>query len=105
MKEDIAGRIHRERYGKSDKLNALGNRNNEFQDGYAMGVNTLGNVARKVIKDEEQLRKEVGDDLGSGFAEWQRGFCAARSQLAAAGIRNRKRRKAPPFYPAKPDDA
>jgi hypothetical protein len=105
MKEDIAGRIHRERYGKSDKLNALGNRNNEFQDGYAMGVNTLGVVARKVIKNEEQLRKEVGDDLGSGFAEWQRGFCAARSQLAAAGIRSPQRQKAAPYNAANPDEA
>ena len=105
MKEDTAGRIHRERYGKSDKLNAVGNRNNEFQEGYAMGVNTLGEDARKVIEDEEQLRKEVRDDLGSGFAEWRRGFSAARSQLAAAGIRSRNRQKPPFFNPAKPDDA
>lgn len=84
MQEDTAGRIHREQYGKSDKLNAVGNRNNEFQDGYARGVNTLGEAASKVIENEEQLRKEVDDALGSGFAEWQRGFCAARSQLAAA---------------------
>jgi hypothetical protein len=105
MKEDTAGRIHRERYGKSDKLNAVGNRKNEFRDGYAMGVQSLGEDTCKVVETEEELRKEVGDDLGSGFAEWRRGFCAARSQLAAAGIRNRKKREAPPFYPAKPDDA
>ena len=49
-----------------------------------MGVNTLGEIARKVIPNEERRRKEVGDDLGSGFAEWQRGLCAALSQLAAA---------------------
>jgi hypothetical protein len=104
MKEDTAGRIHRERYGKSDKLNAVENRNSEFRDGYAIGVESLGEDARKVVEAEEALRKEVGDDLGSGFAEWRRGFCAARSQLDAAGIKNRKRQKAPP-NPAKPDDA
>ena len=105
MKEDTAGRIHRERYGKSDKLNAIGNRNNEFRDGYAIGVQSLGEDTRKVVEAEEELRKEVGDDLGSGFAEWRRGFCAARSQLAAAGIRSLKRQKAPPYNPANPDEA
>jgi hypothetical protein len=93
MKEDSAGRIHRERYGKSDKANAVGNRNNEFQDGYAMGAQSLGEDARTVIKEERQLRQEVADDLGSGFAEWTRGFWAARSQMAAAGIKNRRRKK------------
>ena len=95
MKEDTAGRIHRERYGKSDKLNAVG---------FAMGVQSLGEDPRKVVEAEAELRKEVGDDLGSGFAEWRRGFCAARSQLDAAGIKNRKRQKASP-NPAEPDDA
>ena len=52
LPNDIAGTVHWKYYGKSDKVNAVGNRNNEFQDGYAMGVNTLGDVARKVIKDE-----------------------------------------------------
>jgi hypothetical protein len=90
VKEDTPGKTHRERYGKSDKVNAVENRNNEFQDGYAMGVQTFGEDACAVIEEEEQLRKEVGDDLRSGFAEWQRGFSAARSQLLAAGIKRRK---------------
>ena len=105
MKEDTAGRIHRERYGKSDKLNAVGNRNNEFRNGYAMGVQSLGEDTCKVVETEEELRKEVGDDLGSGFAEWRRGFCAARSQLAAAGIRSPQRQKAAPYNAANPDEA
>ena len=105
MKEDTAGRIHRERYGKSDKLNAIGNRNNEFREGYAMGVQSLGEDTRKLVETEEELRKEVGDDLGSGFAEWRRGFSAARSQLAAAGIRSPQRQKAPPYNAANPDEA
>jgi hypothetical protein len=92
MKEDTPGKIHRERYGKSDKVNAVQNRNNEFQEGYAMGVQSFGEDAFTVIEEEEQLRREVGDDLRSGFAEWQRGFAAARSQLDAAGIKRRKRR-------------
>ena len=87
--EDTAGRNHFSIYGKSDKANAIGNRNNEFQDGYAMGAESLGCDAYKIIGEEEQLRTEVGDDLGSGFAEWKRGLWAARSQMAAAGITSR----------------
>ncbi|MGB7836963.1 MAG: hypothetical protein WBL40_02505, partial [Terrimicrobiaceae bacterium] len=89
MIEDTAGRNHFSIYGKSDKANAIGNRNNEFQDGYAMGAESLGCDACKVIEEEEKLRTEVGDDLGSGFAEWKRGLWAARSQMAAAGITSR----------------
>jgi len=33
VREDTAGRVHREKYGKSDKLNAPENQNREFQDG------------------------------------------------------------------------
>jgi hypothetical protein len=91
MKDDTAGRIHYNIYGKSDKANAVGNRNNEFQDGYATGVQSLGCEAHKVIEEEKHLRKEVGVDLGSGFAEWQRGLRAARSQMAAAGIRKARK--------------
>ena len=93
MIEDTVGRLHYSIYGKSDKANAVGNRNNEFQDGYAMGVELLGYDPHEIIEEEERLRKEVGDDLSSGFAEWKRGLCAARSQMAAAGIKNRKRKK------------
>jgi hypothetical protein len=92
MIEDSAGREHYSIYGKSDKVNAVGNRNNEFQDGYATGVESLGCDPRKIIEEEEQLRREISDDLGSGFFEWTRGFWAARSQMAAAGIKRRKRR-------------
>ena len=95
MREDTAGQVHRKLYGKSDKANAIENRNNEFQDGYAMGVHSLGEDARKVIEEEQRLRREVGDDMGSGFAEWTRGLWAARSQIAAAGIRCRKKRRDP----------
>ena len=31
-------------------------------------------------------------DLGAGMAEWVRGFWAARCQMAAAGIKRRKKR-------------
>jgi hypothetical protein len=89
MIEDTAGRNHFSIYGKSDKANAVGNRNNEFQDGYAMGVESIAYDPQKVIEEEEPLRREVGDDLGSGFAEWKRGLWAARSQMAAAGISSR----------------
>jgi hypothetical protein len=89
MIEDTTGRNHFSIYGKSDKANAVGNRNNEFQDGYAMGVESIAYDPQKVIEEEERLRREVGDDLGSGFAEWKRGLWAARSQMAAAGISSR----------------
>ena len=87
MREDTAGRVHREKYGKSDKLNAPENQNREFQDGYSTAVDSLGFDARKVIEQEFLLRVEVDDDLGKGFEEWSRGFWAARCQMAAAGIK------------------
>ena len=90
-KEDTAGNVHRKLYGKSDKVNALENRNDEFQGGYWTGVDSLGYDARKVIEEEHELRKEVGDDLGSGFEEWCRGLWAARSQLIICPIKKRKK--------------
>jgi hypothetical protein len=81
LREDTAARVHREKYGKSDKRNAPENQNPEFQDGYRTGVDSLGFDARKVIEEEFLLRVEVDDDLGKGFEEWKRGFWAARNQL------------------------
>jgi hypothetical protein len=52
-------------------------------------VESIAYDPQKVIEEEERLRREVGDDLGSGFAEWKRGLWAARSQMAAAGISSR----------------
>ena len=92
MKEDTAGRIHRDQYGRSDKVNAPENQNREFQDGYRAGVDTLGEDAIKMINEEGHLRTEIGDDRSKGFDEWERGFWAARCQMAAAGIRKRKKR-------------
>ena len=92
MKEDTAGRIHRDQYGRSDKVNAPENQNREFQDGYRAGVDTLGEDAIKMIIEEGHLRTEIGDDLSKGFDEWERGFWAARCQMAAAGIKKRKKR-------------
>ena len=91
MKEDHAGRIHRDQYGRSDKVNAPENQNREFQDGYRKGVDTYGEDAVKMINEEGHLREEVGDDLHSGFEEWSRGFWAALCQMAAAGIKKRKK--------------
>ena len=87
MREDTAGRVHREKYGKSDKPNAPENQNREFQDGYSTGVDSLGFDARKVIEQEFLLRVEVDDDLGKGFEEWSRGFWAARCQMARGRYR------------------
>jgi hypothetical protein len=89
MNEDIAGNVHRKYYGKSDKANAPENQNREFHDGYSAGVDSLGFDAREVIEEESSLRNEIGDDLGKGFEEWERGFWAARSQLAAADVKKR----------------
>jgi hypothetical protein len=77
MKEDHAGRIHREQHGRSDKLNAPENQNREFQDGYRTGDDSLGFDARKVIEQKLLLRVEVDDDLGKGFEEWTSGRHAA----------------------------
>jgi hypothetical protein len=92
MREDHAGQVHWKEYGKSDKLNAIGNKNEDFRAGYWHAVETLGYDAHKVIADEYALRTEIGEDLGSKFAEWVRGFWAARCQMAAAGIKKRKKR-------------
>ena len=70
MKEDTAGRIHRDQYGRSDKVNAPENQNREFQNGYRAGVETLGLDAVKMINEEGHLREEVGDDLGE---KWPNG--------------------------------
>jgi hypothetical protein len=67
--------VHREKYGKSDKLNAPENQNPEFQDGYRTGVDTLGFDARKVIEEEFLLRVKVNDDLAK----------ASRNGVAALG--------------------
>jgi hypothetical protein len=74
------------KYGRSDKVNAPENPNREFQDGYRAGVDTLSEDAIKMVNEEGHLRAKVADDLSKGFEEWQRGFWAARSQMAAAGI-------------------
>ena len=92
MKEDTAGRIHRDQYGRSDKVNAPENQNREFHYGYRAGVDTLGEDVIKMINEEGHLRAEIGDDLSKGFDEWERGFWAARCQMAAAGIKKRKKR-------------
>jgi hypothetical protein len=92
MKEDHAGQVHWKEYGKSDKLNAIGNKNEDFRTGYWHAAETLGYDAHKVIADEHALRTEIGEDLGSNFEEWVRGFWAARCQMVAAGIKKRKKR-------------
>ena len=58
----------------------------------AAGVDTLSEDAIKMINEEGHLRSEVGDDLSKGFDEWERGFWAARCQMAAAGIKKRRKR-------------
>ena len=45
-----------------------------------------------MINEEGHLRADIGDDLSKGFDEWERGFWAARCQMAAAGIKKRKNR-------------
>ena len=87
MREDTAGRVHREKYGKSDKFNAPENQNREFPDGYSTGVDSLGFDAQKLIEEKFLLRVEVDDDLGKGFEEWKRGFWAARNQPISSGKR------------------
>jgi hypothetical protein len=91
MKEDRAGQVHWKLYGKSDKLNATENKNEEFRAGYWRAVESLGYNAHDVITEEHALRAEIGDDLGSNFQEWVRGFWAARSQLVAARIKKQRR--------------
>jgi hypothetical protein len=91
MNKDTAGRVHWQLYGKSDKLNAPCNKNVEFRSGYCKGVETYGHKAEVIIVDEYALRQEAGDALDCNFEEWKRGFWAARSQLAGAGIKRRKK--------------
>ena len=78
-------------YGKSDKANSPQNRNQEFQDGYAKGMESLAYNGRQVIAAEDKIRKKVGDDLGAGFVEFKRGFWASRSQYAAMGVKKRRK--------------
>ena len=66
MKEDHAGRIHRDKYGCSDKVNAPKNQNREFQEGYRVGASSMAYSAELVLKEEFILRIEVDDDLRQG---------------------------------------
>ena len=52
MREDTADRIHRDEYGRSDKVNAPENQNREFQDGYRAGVDTLGEDAVRMMRHQ-----------------------------------------------------
>ena len=81
MNEDISGNVHRKLYNKSHKLNSRCNRNNEFQDGYRIGLGSFGYNATQTIEAEYFLRLDVKDNTGAGFEEWKRGFWAARNQL------------------------
>ena len=97
MKEDVAGNVHRKLYGMSDKINAPENQNREFQEGYRVGASSMAYSAELVLKEEFILRIEVDDDLDKGFNEWQRGFCAARSQCTLF-VSPRLRRKCNKFF-------
>ena len=68
MKEDHAGETHWKEYRKSDKLNAIGNKNEEFRAGYWYAVETLGYDAHKVIADEHALRTEMEATSRNGCA-------------------------------------
>ena len=89
---DPAGHVHRKRYGRSDKANARENRNPEFQEGYAKGIDSLAYNPIKIVAAERQIRAQVGDDRRTGFDEWQRGLWASRSQFAAMGIRPKRKK-------------
>jgi hypothetical protein len=71
MKEDHAGRTHRDTARRSDKVNAPENQNREFQDGYRTGVESLGDDASKVIeplgiRKQHKCGKYFGETLDAG---------------------------------------
>ena len=90
---DPAGKLHLKFYNRSDKANARGNQSAEWQEGYAIGADTIERDARRVIADEQAVRRRVGDDQGAGFDEWKRGLLAARGQFMAMGLTPKRRRK------------
>jgi len=77
LKRKHGSGIDRDQYGHSDHVNVSKKQNREFQDGYSVGVETLGYDAAKMINEEGHLRAEVCDDLFLRFEETQRGFWAA----------------------------
>ena len=89
MNEDHCGKIHKEKYGKSDKANASENQNADFQEGYAWGIETFAYHSITVLKAEIEFRGEF-KLTDNGFSEFERGFWAARSQMAAAGVKKRR---------------
>jgi hypothetical protein len=97
MREDTARRIPRDKYGRSDKVNASENQNREFQDGYSTGASSMAYRGEQIIEEELKLRVEVGDDLDRGFDEWKRGFWAARSQCILF-VSSRRHRKCDRFF-------
>jgi hypothetical protein len=90
---DPAGKLHLKFYNRSDKANAKGNQNVEWQEGYKIGADSIKRDARTVINDERAVRRQVGDDQGAGFNEWKRGLLAARGQFIAMGLKPKRRRK------------
>ena len=98
FREDVAGNVHKQLYGgKSDKLNAVTNRNREFQEGYRTGASSMAYRAEQIIEEEMKLRVEVSDDLCDRFDEWKRRFWAARSQCILF-VSRRLRRKCDKFF-------
>jgi hypothetical protein len=86
--------VHWKFYGKSDKVNAVGNRNKEFQDGYRTGVESFDYDVNTTIEEEYFIRLEVRDDIRSGFEEWKRGYWAAYNSVDHVPWKESKKRNA-----------
>jgi hypothetical protein len=86
---DHCGQVHWNLYKKSDKANAFDNQNADFQEGYAWGIETFAYHSQNVLDAEIEFRGEF-KLTDNGFSEFKRGFFAARSQMAAAGIKKRR---------------
>ena len=80
MTEDIAGQIHRDKCGRSDKVNAPENQSHEFRDGYRAGVETLGHEAVKMINEE-------GPKSATIWAKEWPNACVASGQHAVRWLR------------------
>ena len=89
---DIPGNIHRQHYGRSDKVNAACNQNPDFQEAYRIGAGSMAYRAEQILEEEWALRQESGDDLRAGWDEFQRGFWAARCQCIVFVSRHRRRK-------------
>jgi hypothetical protein len=75
---------HRDKYGRSDKLNAPENQNREFKDGYRVSAKSMSCNSGQILEKERILRRKIGEDTGVGFEGYKRARSGQLAQNASS---------------------